>query len=196
MAGKFETSRNLLAEARGLANELGSEPALAMLGWRAGSVELLAGDPAAAEREFRPAVAVYERTKNWGILMSLAPRLATALIALGRDDEAFELSELGERLSVPEDVDAQAGWRCIRADILARRGDHSESERFARQAIEIAEPTDYLDLRATATATLGTVLELSGCAKEAATEKAEAAKLWNQKGNVAAVARMQNKRSL
>jgi hypothetical protein len=161
--------------------------ALGRLGWRAGRVEFLAGDAAAAEREFRQAVEIHERTENWGSLTSLAHQFAAALLALGRAEEALELSELGERLSVPEDVDAEAGWRRIRAEVLARRGAISEAELFARDAVEIARQTDYLDLRGATTATLAAVLELAGRTDEGAATRAEAIALWSQKGNVAAL---------
>src|SRR5207253_5956880 len=72
-------------------------------------------------------------------LASAAPLLLDALYLQGRDEEALQLTERWrpERLTVPEDVDAQVGWRGVRAKLLARRGDleeaRSEERRVGRE---------------------------------------------------------------
>ena len=55
-----------------------------------GAVELLAGDPAAAEREFRAGLATLEAIGEKGNLSTVAAYLAEALAAQEKDDEALE----------------------------------------------------------------------------------------------------------
>jgi len=157
---------------------------------QAGPLELLGGDAVAAERELRPAYEALERMGNWGSLSSIVPPLVDALLAQERDDQAFRLTEISEHLSVPEDVDAQVGWRRVRAKALARRGAVEEAERLARSATARAECTDYLDLHAQATADLGEVLWLAGRLQESVAALGEAIGLHERKGNVVAAAKL------
>jgi tetratricopeptide (TPR) repeat protein len=191
MLGRFDAARDLIGRARALAEELGLEATLAAQAANgAGEIELLAADPAAAERELRPACEALERIGELGYLASAAPLLADALYLQGRDDEALLMTErwAPERLTVPEDVDAQVGWRRVRAKLLARRGDVEAAERLAREATASAARTDFLDLRAHAVGDLAEVLRLMGRSEESAAAVQEAIRLYEQKGNIAAVA--------
>jgi tetratricopeptide (TPR) repeat protein len=190
MRGCFATARDLIAQAKALAEELGLELTLARIAIQAGPIELLAGDPSAAERELRPAYEALKRMENWGHLASIVPPLVDALLAQGRDDEGLRLTDFVERRLVPEDVDGQVGWRRVRAKVLARRGDVEEAERLARDATAIAARTDYLDLRAQAATDLAEVLRLAGRRRESASALEEAIRLYEEKGNVAAAGRL------
>ena len=46
--------------------------------------------------------------------------------------------QISEAAADLDDVDAQVGWRCVRARVLARRGSIQEAERLARAAVELA----------------------------------------------------------
>ena len=191
MLGRFDAARDLIGRARALAEELGLKATLAaQAATGAGEIELLAADPTAAEHELRPACETLERIGELGYLASAAPLLADALYLQGRDDEALLLTErwAPERLTVPEDVDAQVGWRRVRAKLLARRGDVEAAERLAREATASAAHTDFLDLRAHAVADLAEVLRLAGRAEESAAAVREAVRLYERKGNIAAAA--------
>ena len=145
MQSRFDTARAHLAEARAIGDDLGLDALLAShtrpaAGW----VELLAGDAVVAERELRRACAFLEEVGELGYLSSAAPLLADALLAQGRDAEALSVTDRWppERLTVPEDIDAQAGWRRVRAKALARLGEPNEAERLAREAVAMAARTD------------------------------------------------------
>jgi tetratricopeptide (TPR) repeat protein len=191
MRGEFDLARDLIAQAKALAEELGPQVTLdaRIAGW-AGSVEFLAGAATAAEHDLRLACEGLERVGELGFLASVAPLLVDALLMQGRDDEAFALTERWrpERLTVPEDVDAQVGWRRVRAKALARRGDLDEAERLGHEAVTIASDTEYLQLRATAFADLAEVLRLAGKTEESTAAAQEAIRLCEQKGNVVAAA--------
>jgi class 3 adenylate cyclase/tetratricopeptide (TPR) repeat protein len=193
MQGRFDKARESASRAKTLAEEHGLQVLLdSHTRPAAGYVELVAGDAAAAERELRAACEGTERVGELGFLSSIVPLLVDALLAQGRDDEALQATERWrpERLTVPEDADAQAGWRRVRAVTMARRGELEEAERLAREAVEIASGTDYLDDRADAFASLGEVLRLAGREEEATAAVQEALRLYEQKGNIAAAARV------
>jgi hypothetical protein len=98
----------------------------------------------------------------------------------------LRLAEVTERFSVPEDVDAQIGWRRVRAKVLAGRGEVAEAELLAREATALAARTDYLDGHAQATVDLAEVLRVAGRSEEATALALEAIRLYDQKGNVVA----------
>jgi class 3 adenylate cyclase/tetratricopeptide (TPR) repeat protein len=191
MQRRFDTARTRLEEARAIGEEHGLDVLLATHHRpAAGFVELLAGAPLSAEHELRAACEFLEQVGELGYLSSAAPILVDALIAQGRDDEAMQLVERwpADRLTVPEDVDAHVGWRRVRARLLARRGDLEEAERLAREATQLAAPTDYIDVHGRACADLADVLRLAGRPDEAATALDEAIRLFEQKGNLASAA--------
>ena len=188
MQGRLDSARELIAQAKALAQELGLELHATVVAYEAAQVELLACDAAAAERELRPAAEALERMGNWGNLAVLAPRLADVLFAQGRDEEALRLTALTERITNAWDAEAQIAWRRVRAKLLARRGDIVEAERLAREATALAARTDFLDWRAQAAADLAEVLRLAGRPEESAAAVQDAIRLHEKKGNVAAAA--------
>jgi class 3 adenylate cyclase/tetratricopeptide (TPR) repeat protein len=194
MQGRFDAARDLISQARVLAMDHGLEVHASRVDNAAGTVALLAGDAAAAELEFRRACETLEELGELGYLASVAPLLVEALFDQGRDEEALQLTERWrpEHLTVPEDVDAQVGWRRVRAKLLARRGDVEEAERLAREAMAHAASTDYLDLRAQTSADLAVVLHLAGQAQASAAACKDAIRLYGQKGNIAAAGKLRS----
>jgi tetratricopeptide (TPR) repeat protein len=185
MRGQFETARNLITEAKALAEELGLESYVAAGVLRsAGDIELLAGDPGAAEDAFRTACATVERMGDWGAFASLTPLLADALSAQGRGDEAVPSIELAASRVSADDIDAQIGLRRVRARLLAQKGDLKGAERLAREATELAAQTDYLNIHANALTDLADVLELGGQREQAAAAVQTALALYERKGNL------------
>jgi ATP/maltotriose-dependent transcriptional regulator MalT len=87
-------------------------------------------------------------------------------------------------LSAPDDVEAQAMWRGVRARLLARGGEAIAAERLAREAVELVRTTDGRVMQATALLDLAAVLGVGGDAAAAAAAAGEAADLFEQKGNV------------
>jgi Flp pilus assembly protein TadD len=81
-------------------------------------------------------------------------------------------------------------WRQVRGKVLARRGDHSEAERLAREAVALGDGTDMLDAQGDAHTDLGEVLALAGRADEAAGAYAEALARYERKENVVMSERM------
>jgi hypothetical protein len=89
-------------------------------------------------------------------------------------------------------MDAQVGWRRVRAKVLARRGVVEEADRLVHEAMALAARTDYLDLRAQTTADLAEVHRLSNRPQASAAACAEAIRLYEQKGNIVAAGKLRS----
>ena len=188
-AGKIEESQGAFAAAREVFVELDLPVHTAYLALSTTLVEPLASDPEAAERELRPAIDFFIDSGATHIAASLLPILAGALVQRGRVEEAFELSERTEAISATDDLDAQVKWRIARAQALMASNQLSEAERFAREAVEVAEPGDMVILSADALSCLGEVLLAARSPSEAVPILERAVELYEGKGDVVSVAR-------
>jgi class 3 adenylate cyclase/tetratricopeptide (TPR) repeat protein len=184
MAGRFPQARGFVARARSIAGELGDQVAVAAALKESGFVEMLADEPATAERELRSSYEIFERISDIGHLSSTAPMLGDAVYALGRYDEALRISEFAEGINIEGDMDANVRWRQLRAKALAQLGRHDEAEALALEAVELVAATDYLDLHAQTVMALAEVHRLSGKTSEAADAARDALELYRRKENV------------
>ena len=162
MRGSFDVSRDLCARSRKRLEELGLRMDAAAMVLESSRVEMLAGDPVAAENELRRGFEVLEELRERYVLSTLSGLLGQALWAQGRVSEAEDMAALAEELSEPDDIDAQVNWRCLQAKVLASRGDADEAERLVRSAIDLLESTDAVLLQIGAYTDLGGVLRLTG----------------------------------
>jgi tetratricopeptide (TPR) repeat protein len=158
-------------------------------------VELIAGDPGRAAEIGLRGVAELEQLGERGWLSTVAGLAAEALYQLGRDQEAWELTDRAEQAGAASDVITQMLIRQIRAKVLARRGEYAEAERLARDAIAWSEPTDALEMKADSFRDLAIVLAAAGKGDEALVSLAEARTLYEEKGHTAGVARVEDLRS-
>ena len=189
MLGRFDVARVLLEKATASAQELGREVLIdTHLRVTGGDVELLAGEPRAAENLLRLSCERLEQIGELGFLASASSSLVEAVLAQDRTEEALQLSNRWrpEDLTVPEDVDAQVAWRRVRAIALARLGQLDDAERLVREAIDTAAATDFTDLHASALACLGDVLRRAGRIQESTAALEQAATLYQAKQNLAA----------
>jgi Flp pilus assembly protein TadD len=81
-------------------------------------------------------------------------------------------------------------WRTARAKIRARQGDFEQAESLAREAVSLGEPTDFVTIRAGALSDLAHVLALAGRTEEALAAVDGAARLYERKGNLTALAQL------
>jgi class 3 adenylate cyclase/tetratricopeptide (TPR) repeat protein len=189
MRGRFGEARDLIAEVRTFLQELGLDWTVPLINWDCAEIERLAGDWPAAERELRVVYETHRQRGDQGHLASSAVQLAEVLVEQDHDDEALRLTQISEAAADLDDVDAQAGWRCVRARVLARRGSIQEAERLARAAVELAEQTDSLKGHGDTLMDLAEVLGLAGRSQEAAEAIHQALKLYDQKGNLVLAAK-------
>ena len=183
MEGRFDEARELLERDRAIIEDVGLRVAAAVASEIWGILEMLAGRPDAAERRLREGYEILEAMGEKSGLSTLAAMLAHVVYAQGRYDEAFRFTEISEEAAPDEDLSANVYWRGGRAKILARRGRLPEGEKLARNALELAEATDFLNMHAHALLDLGEVLRLAGRGTEAVTAVGEALRLYERKGN-------------
>src|SRR5262245_12946204 len=181
LRGRTEAARRMLASSRRMVEELGITQRLLEADVFAGLVDLLEGDAATAERGLR---AAYDGLREHGLGIDAAQAaalLGRALLALGRAEEAEAVSHESEALA-GDDLKAAIAWRGVRAEALARCGEHATAIELARAAVETAAATDALLDHADARLALATVLRAAGRHGDAAAEETHAIELWEAKG--------------
>jgi class 3 adenylate cyclase/tetratricopeptide (TPR) repeat protein len=187
MRGRFDEARAAYSESVELNERLGLGLRRAIFSVSGAEIELLAGDPTAAERELRFAYEQLDRMGETGVRAVVSALLAAALLAQDRETEAAQFADTAGSLAEREDVAAQAFQRSTRARVILRAGELAEAERLAREAVELAEPTDFLALQAESAAALATVLQAADRPSEAGPLLTRARELYERKGNVVAV---------
>ena len=189
--GEFGRARALVDSARTTLNDLGLKTlAVTYCAHVLGEIELLAGDPATAERVLRELCDELEHAKDFSQLASRASELAEALVLQGRLEEADEWTRLAERHAAPDDVHAQIRSRPVRARIHALRGALDVAEDLAREGATLSDTTDDLNRRAKAHRDLGEVLRLAGRTADSASAFQRALALFELKGNRPAAAQV------
>jgi tetratricopeptide (TPR) repeat protein len=155
----------------------------------AGTAELLAGRPAAAEEILRPDFEELDRLGERTLLSTMAGLLGLALSDQDRYGEAARMSEVAEKAAAEDDRESQALWRRVRARVEARTGDARTAESLARQAVGHVRGTEAPVMLADALSDLSEVMILAGRAEEAVPILDEALELYESKGNRPGAAR-------
>jgi DNA-binding SARP family transcriptional activator/ATP/maltotriose-dependent transcriptional regulator MalT len=189
MEGDFEQARGAMADSRAILEDLGLHVTAASAAETAAIIELLAGDPAAAEHELRMSSRRLEEMGDTTVTPVLAALLAQALYAQERDSEALAFTEVSEAAATADDLSAHVQWRAARAKVLARLGRLGEAEALAREAVALAEQTDFLVVHADALVDLAEVLRAGARAEEAGAVLRDAVRLYERKGNRVAARR-------
>ena len=177
--GRFEEARERLERSKAICRELGIAYGLAEAHMAGAELELLAGDPSAAERELRDAIRVGTEMGASRYVALYRTRLAPVLLAQGRDDDA--LDELKQAESIQGSTPS---WKVARARLLARRGDTKEAVRLAREAVGSMDHGGNITAHAETLADLAEVLEANGDSSGATAALTEAVALHEEKGNV------------
>jgi class 3 adenylate cyclase/tetratricopeptide (TPR) repeat protein len=173
MRGDFQEAHRLRSEARALYEELGQRFRIALWSLISAEIEALSGNPDEAAAILRWAFDQLEDMGWTSVMSTMAGFLADALTA--DPAEALRYSRLSQELAADEDVVTQVMWRIARA---RASGDVD----LATEAVRIAEPTDYPDLKARA------FLAFAEVARDPAAHR-RALDEYDRKGNLAAVAR-------
>jgi class 3 adenylate cyclase/tetratricopeptide (TPR) repeat protein len=184
MRGRFELARDLYLQCRAIGEEFGVGPVLAALPNYSGPIELLAGDPKAAERELRAGCRALEELGETSVLSTSAALLARTLERTGQLDEAEEQTVLSERNASRDDLASQTTWRGVRARVLARRGEFDRAQQLARDAVAIADRTDFLVWRGEALLDLAEVHRLAGDSASFVRAANDALRLFEAKGHL------------
>ena len=182
MLGRFDEGRGSWLRASELLEELHQTVWAAAGANQGGMIELLAGDPAAAERILRSGFLKLEGIGEQAYLSTIAGLLAQAVFRQGRIDEAEEFSRVGELACDEADIEAQALWRQTRARVLAVRGDLSAAESLAIEAVRLNEGADVPIGHGSALQDLAEIHRIAGRSAEAVAALKLAAGLFQGKG--------------
>jgi ATP/maltotriose-dependent transcriptional regulator MalT len=156
----------------------------AVLDWAAnamyaGRIELLAGDPVAAE-QLREGYDALLSLRQIGYRSTMALLLADSLYAQGRyEEEAERLVEEASATAPDDDLEDQVHLRMIGARLHARRGQMDAAERLAQEAAEIV-PRGCARLRGKVLLARAEVLILAGKGEDAAPALYEALDLFEE----------------
>jgi tetratricopeptide (TPR) repeat protein len=186
MRGEFAEARDSLKRAERTYLELGLRLAFAGLTQVAGPVELLAGDPSAAAAVLRRG---YEVLHEIGVTGDSDALLAEALYQEGDYTEAASVAAEAIAQTAESDVAPRALLLGVQGKLAARAGKGGERE--AETGVELAAATDALNLHGDALANLAETLRLLGQEEEASLAAERAARLYERKGNIAALARLE-----
>jgi class 3 adenylate cyclase/tetratricopeptide (TPR) repeat protein len=183
--GRFDEAMDLFRRARALLEEV------ALPAWIAGPLaqavawaELMAGDPAAAERELRRGYETLTAIGEVSFLSTVAGMLAEATYAQGSYGEADRFTRISEESAGAEDVYSQVIWRSVRAKVFAQRGKSTDAVRLARNAVVLAETSDAFQLRWQAAMSEAEVLLLAGRGEDAEAAVSEAIRIAERKRNL------------
>ena len=180
-AGRFADARAALVRGRSRYIEFGARIEWALGGIAAGQIELIAGDPMAAERCLSEAYEVFRATGERRYLFTAASPLAEALYAQGRFNEAQRLTEEAEAFARAGDVDAQARWRATRAKLLARSGQFAAGARLTDEALTLIPATTRAPRLAEVLVAQAEVSLLAGVLSEAEASLRRALQLYEDR---------------
>ena len=148
---------------------------------RLAEIARMAGDHQAAAGHLQTLCAWLEEREQYGLLGTYVCLLGRELCALGRFDEAEALARRGRELAADDNIDSGL-WRQVQARVLAHRGEHSEAERLAREAVARVEESDNLPWQGDAWCELAEVLEAAGRRDAAIDAWREAHDRYERKG--------------
>jgi predicted ATPase len=166
-AGRFAEARAAYRRAHSILTAAGAKLGRARCVQLAGRIELVAGDPAAAEQNLREGYEALHAMGERGSRANIVTLLAEAAYAQGRFGEALRLTEEGEALAGAGDFDAQGRWRATRAKVLARRGQFRAAARLAEEAVALVPATCDAPERAEFLAAQAEVARLAGAVDQA-----------------------------
>ena len=189
MQGDFAGARETCRRTRADLLELGWYFDAAVVSLDSGPIEMLAGDPEAAERELRRDLDALERMGERNYISTTAALLAEAVYRQDRIEEAEALAHMSREIAADDDVVTQVVWRCVAGKVLARNGRTRQGTETCREAVLLAEATDDLSTHADARADLAEILDLAGHRPAAQDELRRAVALYEAKGNAVAAER-------
>jgi len=152
-------------------------------------VEFRAGDTAREEAVLREGLELLERIGDRSYYPTAALSLAKCLYGQERYDEVGPLCGAARETTGADDLVNFVELAGLEGGLLAQRGSHDEADLRARRAVELAETTDFFEIRAWARLMLAETLALAGRMDEASEQAAEGLAHYDAKGDVTGAAR-------
>jgi class 3 adenylate cyclase/tetratricopeptide (TPR) repeat protein len=180
--GDFESASAYFVPGREALREAGLVVEHAGAAQSAAFIERMAGDFKAEERELRAGLARLDELGERSYASTTAMQLADCLRRQERDDEASALVREVRERSVEGDLVNVLGADATEAHLRARRGENDEAERLALRAVEVAETTDFWDVRGDCLEALAAVHAASGRTAQARAAYERAVAVYFEKG--------------
>jgi class 3 adenylate cyclase/tetratricopeptide (TPR) repeat protein len=183
MRGDFQRARQLHTRARSVLSEVGGSVLAASTALEASMVELLAGDPAAAERELVRDGKILEAMGERYLLSTMDAIRAQALLAQGRVGDAEAVCTKAEKESADDDIETLVLVHGVRAelDLLAGRLDRAAA--CVELAARLLDGAEAPNIVADAAVIAARVASARGDRAAAEHELAHALALYRAKGN-------------
>jgi DNA-binding SARP family transcriptional activator/tetratricopeptide (TPR) repeat protein len=188
MACEFAVARELVERTVRFLEAIAHPRPLITMAYAEGLIEMLAGEPARAAQAYRRGIEIARAIGDADSADMHAVRLAEALCLIGRGEEAAEGIQAIPSPPESGSLSSSARWRLARARVLALQGELAEAESQVLDATALVASTDLLNLRGDVMLVLADVLEAEARSAESAAALGEAVRLYERKGNVAAVA--------
>ncbi|HYX83816.1 MAG TPA: adenylate/guanylate cyclase domain-containing protein [Gaiellales bacterium] len=182
MQGDFECAHTLIDQSMAELAAFGETVDGAVSHTRA-EVELMAGRPERAVTHLKAGRQILLRMGERALLAGTDGYLAEALVELGDHRGAMRYARACRAATSADDFSAQVIWRRVWARVLSARGRHREALRWGREAIAVAENTDFSNLRAGAQLDLALLLHASGEAAAAKSALSDALAIYRDKAN-------------
>ena len=189
MNGDFEQARQDYKTGRAILEELGLRFDACTMSIDSGPVELMAGDPSAAEAELRRDHDGLDAMGERNYISSTAALLAEALWRLERFEEASSYAAFSREVAAPADVFSQHLWRGVQAKLLARQGAPDEAIALAESGVQATRTSDDIESQGNAVVFLAETLSIAGRLDDARSAADEARRLFLVKGNVVSAER-------
>jgi ATP/maltotriose-dependent transcriptional regulator MalT len=190
MRGDFDEARRMFRDAAATSEEFGLRFRRATQSFVGAQIELLAGDPAAAERELRASSGAFDEI---GAATSATTHRALLAEIVSRQGHLEDAEELARRVSAEasrDDVITQVLWRSALARVRAREGSAQEAVELATEARRRLGDAEFPQL---AVAALLAAAEAATAAEETGEAErllAEARRIAEAKGAVASIAQL------
>jgi tetratricopeptide (TPR) repeat protein len=123
-----------------------------------GHINLLAGDPVAAEQALRRGWVGLGELGEHGFRSTLGAMLGWALVELDRLDEAEQIVSEAAEIGSSEDFVTTMYVLTTRARIASRRGKHKRAVALATEAVAVVDAAEYVGLHIESRLALGLVL--------------------------------------
>jgi predicted ATPase/DNA-binding SARP family transcriptional activator len=179
--GRFADARAAIVRSQSTFTGAGAKFSWAECQMHAGWIEMMAGNPAAAERVLKQGSEALREMGDRAYLSSVLATLAHALYAQGLLGEAQQLTEEVEVISSADDISEQARWRLTRAKVLARRGQFTTARQLVGEAGALAAPTSWPAMHAEVLAAQAEVYQLAGAREEAADSLRKALRIYEER---------------
>jgi class 3 adenylate cyclase/tetratricopeptide (TPR) repeat protein len=188
MRGDIATGRELNRQARQTLRDAGQLTTSAGMSLSTAWIEERAGDRPAAEATLRAALDELGQLGDRAFRSTVAASLAECVYLEGRIDEARELCALVRETTPLGDLINEVYSAFLEGCLLAHDVRLTEAEERGRQAIELADTTDFFFARAKPRLYLATTLARAGRESEAVRLGSDGLEIFEDKGDVTGLA--------